>query len=474
MSCKEDVQNYGIIYTPEKLVNKILDLIPNKFFQDPSLRWLDIGAGNGAFSLNLYDRLISDLSMAFPDIEDRRNHIIKKMIYMVEIYPAHIENLKKIFGNKANIITDDFLSLNIFEYEQFDFIIGNPPYNSGGAIKTPTNSKQKKTDDGKAIYVDFIKKSLELLYEGGMLNLIIPSLWLKPDRANLYNILTKQRIHKLHCLSASATQKEFDYHAQTPTCYFLIEKETSYQDELISTDQADMSTQTQRPINIYDKFQEQYVAYRRLTPEYPIPTHGVSIINKLLPFIEKCGYLKVYKTSTPTKKTKISETSSISGEIFQYPNIKTTLLKNNFHLAPEMVINYSDRPLQYSDKTKLVLAHKMYGFPFLDISNTYGISTRDNYIILKKDYKIRELKEIQAFLSTKTAIYIFSTTNYRMRYLEKYAFQFIPNITRIPYFPKLIGLSREMRDTTIYKYFDFTHEEQEHIENYSKNYDFFI
>ena len=58
---KEDINNYGIVYTPNNLVNKILDLIPINYYRDPSLRWLDIGAGSGAFSINLYNRLFNNL-----------------------------------------------------------------------------------------------------------------------------------------------------------------------------------------------------------------------------------------------------------------------------------------------------------------------------------------------------------------------------------------------------------------------------
>ena len=44
---------YGLVYTPKKLVDEILDLIPIEYYNDPSLKWLDIGAGNGAFCINL-------------------------------------------------------------------------------------------------------------------------------------------------------------------------------------------------------------------------------------------------------------------------------------------------------------------------------------------------------------------------------------------------------------------------------------
>ena len=478
----KDKNQYGIVYTPTTLVNKILDLIPPKYFQDPSLTWLDLGAGKGAFTINLYDRLFKNLEPTISDLETRKNHIIKNMIFMVEIFPDHIIHLKEQFGKDANIITEDFLSLNKYEYEPFDFIIGNPPYNTNGQIKTPTNTSQKKTDDGKAIYVDFVKKSLTMLTPGGFLNLIIPSLWLKPDKAGLYKTLTNLPIHKLHCLSTSETNKLFNYQAQTPTCFFLCGREIALHAIL----------------SIFDKSEQTYIPYN-LKPDYPIPTHGITIINKLLPYVEKYGHLEYYKTNTASKKSIISINPTNTQK---YKNIQTCYLDG---LTPGLVENYSNIPQKFYKQPKLILAHKMYGFPYLDISGEYGISTRDNYIIngkavpyaatkeavsshpatshaiinigatnITSDYSLEDLLQIQAFLSTKFALFIFSTTNYRMRYLERYAFLFIPAITRIQHFPSLKNMTREERDKTINNFFNFSPKENSQIENSSKNYNFFI
>ena len=89
----------------------------------------------------------------------------------------------------------------------------------------------------------------------------------------------------------------------------------------------------------------------------------------------------------------------------------------------------------------------MYGMPYLDISGEYGISNRDNYVIQKE--KLSDLIKIQTFLSTKTAIYLFKSTRYRMMYLEKYAFELIPDITNLLDFPEVIN------DDTIADYFGF-------------------
>ena len=106
---KSDINNYGIVYTPDNLVDEILDLIHEKYFKMKDLTWLDIGAGKGAFSLNLYNRLIKNLSDQFENTEQCKQHIIKNMLFMIEIYPLHIDYLKELFTNEANIINKCFL-----------------------------------------------------------------------------------------------------------------------------------------------------------------------------------------------------------------------------------------------------------------------------------------------------------------------------------------------------------------------------
>ena len=461
-SNNSDVEKYGIVYTSDFLVNKILDLIPCHYFRDPTLRWLDLGAGKGAFTINLYNRLNENLIMSISDQNERNKHIIENMIYMVEIYEPHINKLKAIFKDinseaKINLIEKDFLSLNKYEYPYFDFIIGNPPYNIEGSIKTPTNKIKEKKSDGKTIYTDFVKKSIDMLHDGGYLNLIIPNLWLKPDKAGLYKILTDLNIIYLNSLSTSESYKLFNYQAQTPTCFFLIRKQTtSYIDNKI--------------LHLYDKYENKYIEYT-LLKNYPIPTHGITIVNKLIQYIETHGSIIYYKTNTPPKNCKISNDIYNIDEVYLFKNIRTCLIDR---LKPKLVYNYSDKKQSYYKVPKLVLAHKMYGFPYYDKTGEFGISTRDNYIISSKDYNCQELEQIQNFISTKFALFIFSVANYRMRFLEKYAFQFIPDITKLPYFPDLKNMNREKRDKKIGCYFNFTEKEMEIIEKSCRNYEFFI
>ena len=98
---------YGEVITPFSFVNQILDIIPEKVYENPKFKWLDPGAGTGNFSIILYFRLLHHLKPHFPDIEERKDHIIKNMIYIVELRSENVEKLKNLFGSTANIYEGD-------------------------------------------------------------------------------------------------------------------------------------------------------------------------------------------------------------------------------------------------------------------------------------------------------------------------------------------------------------------------------
>ena len=440
---KEDKLKYGEIYTPFSLIERMFNLFEPSVFTQKDKKWLDTGAGTGYFSIYLFDKLNKGLISVIPNEEERKSHIIENMIYIIEIKESNIIILREIFGEKANIFHMDFLS-TIPLVVVFDFIIGNPPYNSNGIKKVPTNTKKnKKHDDGKTIWISFIKTSISLLKENGQLCVIVPSIWLKPDKARTYHYLTSYKIEKLHCLSNTETNKIFKGEAQTPTCFFLLTKR-----------------ETDNYINIFDNNQNKYINYY-CKLEYPIPLFGQAVIQKLQPFIEKAGHLHIIKTNLPSVNSLFSENSS---NTFPYPNIKTCILNG---LQPELCINYSNIAQAYQGKKKLILAHKMYGFPYYDSLGIYGVSNRDNYVIMRESEQ--ECLKIKQFLSTKLVLYIYEATRYRMKYLEKYAFQFIPDITNLPDFPEVIN------DESVSLYFGLDDNDRKHINSlHKKQYLYFL
>jgi hypothetical protein len=454
----ENKSQFGEVHTPLSLVELMLSIVPRSALKNPFFKWLDPGSGTGHFFIILYFKLLENLENIIPDIEQRKNHIINEMLYMVEIRPENVKILRSLFGDNANIYEGSFLdyntpiSIDLNHQKQiplhFDVIIGNPPFNSQGLKKVPTSNANKKKD-GVTIWSAFVIKSVSLLKEdSGLLCMFIPSIWLKPDKQGLYKFLMQYDIQFLNCFSNTTTNSIFRGKAQTPSCFFLLTKRTST-----------------NIISIYDFNVKKYVQYY-LNSGDPVPVFGQEIINKLRQFCylsdKPINTLEVIKTNMPPKGTFLSPTKT---DEYPFPNVATCKLTK--YNSPELIINYSTKPLKFANIPKLILAHKMYGFPYLDISGEYGISNRDNYVIIKED--IKDLVKLQRFLSTKTALYLFEATRYRMKYLEKYAFQLIPDISQLENFPEHIT------DKTIADYFDFNEKDRESIENlHKKQYSFFV
>jgi len=425
---KNNKQQFGEVTTDFQTIYQMIHIFPKDYFKNPSLRILDPTCGRGYFSMVLFQILLKELAKIIPDNKKRKEHILQNMIYMVEINSEHIPRLKRFFGDSAHIYNEDFLS---FTSQKFDMIIGNPPYNSSGLKKVPTNVLLKKKNDGKTVWSKFIKHSISLLKDNGYLNMIIPSIWMKPDKERMYEYMLRFHIHKIRCFSNTETNRMFHGYAQTPTCFFLLQK-----------------TQSKKMISLFDPIQKAYISWK-LEDNLPIPLLGVSILNKLRKYVKKCGHIEVMKTNMPPKKTIISETKT---EITSYPNIKTCIIKDN---KPFLVINYSNKLLAFNNNPKLVLAHKMYGFPYIDYSGTYGISNRDNYVIIERTQK--DLIILKEFLSTLFCQYLFEATRYRMKYLEKYIFELLPDITRVHDFPQNIT------DETVMNYFELDEKERKCI-----------
>ena len=411
----------GEVHTDFKVINQMLDLIPNKCFKDPTLKWLDPCAGRGYFCMILYKRLFKALKESFPNVVERHNHITSNMIFMIELNSTFIPLLKNIFGENCNIYNLDFL---IFQKKNsFDIIIGNPPYNS----------------KGKAIWTFFIDKSLSVLRDKGLMNFIVPSIWMKNDHP-YYTKLLKFNIKKIYTLTNTETNKLFHGNAQTPTCYFLLQKTRQHKPQ---------------SIKIFDKTYNNYTKF--ITSSISIPLFGISIINKLQSFVKKAGaHIIVKKTNMRPGYKDLILGPSLNGNT-GYPNIKSCILNG---LKPQLVVNFSNIKCEYCGVPKLVLAHKMYGFPYPDLGGLFGISNRDNYVILNKTKE--EFIKLHQFLSTKFIITMFEATRYRMKYLERYIFEMLPDITKLTDFPE------EINDETLFNYFELDEMERNLINTFHK------
>ena len=84
LSCLANLSN-DEVFTPPKLVNEILDLLPNEIWSDKSITFIDPFTKSGVFLREIAKRLMDGLETEIPDQQERINHIFKNQLYGIAI-----------------------------------------------------------------------------------------------------------------------------------------------------------------------------------------------------------------------------------------------------------------------------------------------------------------------------------------------------------------------------------------------------
>jgi site-specific DNA-methyltransferase (adenine-specific) len=73
------------VFTPPKVANAVLDLLPEEVWSDPDLRWLDPGTKTGVFLREVTRRLMIGLAEFIDDEQERLDHILHNMVFGIAI-----------------------------------------------------------------------------------------------------------------------------------------------------------------------------------------------------------------------------------------------------------------------------------------------------------------------------------------------------------------------------------------------------
>lgn len=249
LSCLANLSN-DEVFTPPKIANAMLDLLPQKLFENPETTFLDPACKSGVFLREIAKRLIKGLESTIPNLQKRLDHIFTKQLFGIAVteltsllsrrsvycskYPACKYSVTQFTNACGNIFysasktkhvwigekclhcgaskkeySDDSRSgLEKHAYQfihnaipeeienmKFDVIIGNPPYQFGVGNEGGNSSK------ARAIYHHFVTTAMNL--KPSYLIMITPSRWMTrsvegiPD-SWIDSMLNDKRIRIIH------------------------------------------------------------------------------------------------------------------------------------------------------------------------------------------------------------------------------------------------------------------------------------
>jgi len=470
------------VFTPPKLANRMLDLLPKELWHDPNARFLDPASKSGVFLREILKRLDKGLEGQIPDRQKRINHIMKNQLFGIAIteltalvsrrsvycsktangkYSVCTEfdtpegnirycriehswqNGRCVFcgANEANYARGEELETHAYEFihtenpedifkMKFDVIIGNPPYqlSDGGYGRSAT-----------PIYHRFVQQAKKL--NPRFLVMIIPSRWFGGGKGLdefRKEMLNDDRIRKI--VDFEDSSEVFPgVSVAGGVCYFLWERDYKGPCEIVNMNNG-LEAISVRPLNEFN------VLVRH--------SKAVSIIRKVLAKNEKrmneqVSAYKPFGLRTYVKPQK-------SGDIVLYwQKGEGPYRRDDITVGIEMI-----------DKWKVIASrsgHEHAGNPGSDGTRRVlakavvlppGTVCTETYLVIGSYSTEEEAQNLLAYMKTRFFRFLMSVLMYSHG-ITKDTFSFIP----------ILDMTRRWNDSDLYERYTLTAEEIAFIES---------
>lgn len=122
LNCIANLSN-DEVFTPPELANKVLNLLPQELFKDPTTTFLDPFSKSGVFLREIVKRLDRGLEDQIPDRQARIDHIMHKQVYGIAIteLTSYISRRSLYCSKRAN----GQYSVSHFETESGNILYSN-------------------------------------------------------------------------------------------------------------------------------------------------------------------------------------------------------------------------------------------------------------------------------------------------------------------------------------------------------------
>jgi len=381
-STRKGKKDFGEVFTPLNLVEDMLSHLSLKDWSNPKLKWLDPANGIGNFPITIFYKLDEGLKSWESNEKKRRKHIIENMLYMMELQSNNTRVSRNLFsslceGCKPNIWTVNTITTPLekikdhFKVDEFDRIIGNPPFQD-------LQKADKKRGGGDELYMKFVNKSLELLKENGYLVFVHPPSWRKPEsdkskNSGMFNLMAhdNQIIYlEIHSskdgMEVFKAATRYDYYILKKTPSFKITKIKDINGDIIDIDLKDFSF---------------------------LPNYNIKNVEKLFPKRgdNKCEKDKCILAESSAYETRKKWVSPEKTTDYKYPLIHTTP-----KTGPRIFYsNTKDKGL--FGIPKVIFGDGGINEPVIDLDGKYGMTQHAMAIAISNE---REANKLSKFLKS--------------------------------------------------------------------------
>ncbi|MBQ7732998.1 MAG: Eco57I restriction-modification methylase domain-containing protein [Synergistaceae bacterium] len=409
------------VFTPPKVANDMLDLLPPEVFTNLESKFLDPSSKTGVFLREIVKRLMVGLSDKIPNFNERVNHILKNQIFGLAI--THLTSLisrRTVYCSKdasgkcskcrfetheGNILFHDIkhtfdpkgrciycgtrIESNAYEFihtlkpeeifnMKFDVIISNPPYQLSdggfGASALP-------------IYDKFVEQAIKL--QPRYLSMIIPARWYAGGKGLdefRDKMLHDRHIRELHDFP-EATDLFAGVQIKGGVCYFLWDRDNEGDCKVFTHRKDKYLTVMTRPL--LEGNEKIFIRYNK----------AVSILHKVKDFHESsfAGLVssrKIFGLSTTATGTGQKEDHSV--KLYGYQ--RTGYIDRAFIMQNVDLIDKYKVLISYAYGAGEDFPHQILNKPFIGEPNSCCSET---YLVIGPFDKESTCKNVISYIATK-------------------------------------------------------------------------